>query len=210
MSARRAGDSGGDGLSRVVRRTEGVQPWRRVFHMLCGVAMAVIVHIIGPGSLVPVAILAVALAAALGLDWIRLRSRAANKRFFRFFSALASPREARKVASSTWFLLGALTVLVVAPDSLFVPAMLVLAVADPAASVIGRLWGRNKVGKGSWEGTTAFFLVATAVLVPFAGLQAALIAAAATAALEVTPIGIDDNLTVPLAAALTLWLVGAG
>lgn len=209
MSARRTEDSGGDGLARVVRRTEGVQPWRRVFHMACGVAMAAIVHVIGPGSPVPVATLAVALAAAVVLDWIRLRSRAANKRFFRFFSALASPREARKVASSTWFLLGALTVLVVTPDSLFVPAMLVLAVADPSASVVGRLWGRHRLGKGSWEGTTAFFLVAVAVLVPFVGPQAALIAAAAVAALEVMPIGIDDNLTVPLATALMLWLVGA-
>lgn len=209
MSARRTEDPGGDGLARVVRRTEGVQPWRRVFHMVCGVAMAAVVHIIGPGSLVPVATLAVALAAAVGLDCIRLRSRAANKRFFRFFSALASPREARRVASSTWFLLGALTVLVVTPDGLFVPAMLVLALADPSASVVGRLWGRHRLGKGSWEGTTAFFLVAAAVLVPFAGIQAALIAAAAVAVLEVMPIGIDDNLTVPLATALMLWLVGA-
>ncbi|MDE2796219.1 MAG: hypothetical protein OXL34_15490 [Gemmatimonadota bacterium] len=209
MSPRHTKDTGGDSLSRAVRRTEGVQPWRRVFHMLCGVAMAAAVHLIGPGSVVPVATLAGALAAALALDWIRLRSRAANRRFFRFFSALASPREARKLASSTWFLLGALTVLVVTPDRVFVPAMLVLALADPSASVIGRLWGRHKLGKGSWEGTAAFFVVATAVLVPFAGLQAALVAAAAVAVLEVMPIGIDDNLTVPLATALVLWLLGA-
>ena len=202
-------DTDGDGFSRAVRRTEGVQPWRRVFHMLGGVAMASIVHLIGPGSVVPVATLAGALAAALALDWIRLRSRVANKRFFRFFSALASPREARKLASSTWFLLGALTVLVVTPDRVFVPAMLVLALADPSASVVGRLWGRHKLGKGSWEGTAAFFVVATVVLVPFAGLQMALVAAAAVAVLEVMPIGVDDNLTVPLATALVLWLLGA-
>lgn len=209
VSPRHTKDAGGDGFSRAVRRTEGVQPWRRVFHMLGGVAMAAAVHLVGPGSVVPVAALAGALAAALALDWIRLRSRAANRRFFRFFSALASPREARKLASSTWFLLGALTVLVVTPGSVFVPAMLVLALADPSASVVGRLWGRHKLGKGSWEGTAAFFVVATAVLVPFAGLQAALIAAVAVAVLEVMPIGIDDNLTVPLATALVLWLLGA-
>lgn len=209
MSPRHTKDAGGDGFSRAVRRTEGVQPWRRVFHMLGGVAMAGAVHAIGPGSVLPVAILAGALAAALALDWIRLRSRTANRRFFHLFSALASPREARKPASSTWFVLGALTVLVVTPDGAFVPAMLVLALADPSASVVGRLWGRHRLGKGSWEGTAAFFVVAAAVLVPFAGLQSALIAAAAVAALEVTPVGIDDNLTVPLATALALWLLGA-
>lgn len=171
--------------------------------------MAAFVLVVGPDSPIPVAILGGALAAALLLDWIRLRSRVANTVFFRWFSPLASPREARRLASSTWFLLGALAVLVVAPGRWFAPAVLVLALADPAASVIGRTWGRHGLGKGSWEGTGAFFVVAVVVLTPFAGLQAALIAAAVVAALEVLPSGIDDNLTVPLATALALWLVGA-
>ena len=203
------GRSGRAEFVAAVRNTEGVQPWRRLFHMGAGVGIACSVLVIGPDSSIPVAILGGALAAALALDWIRLRSRAANTVFFRWFSALASPREARRVASSTWFLLGAVAVLVIAPGGWFAPAMLVLALADPAASVVGRLWGRHRLGKGSWEGTGAFYLVAVAVLTPFAGPQAALIAAAVVAALEVLPTGIDDNLTVPLATALALWLVGA-
>ena len=208
LTSRRAEDVGGDDFAAAVQRTEGVQPWRRVFHMLSGVTLAVFAHIAGPGSAVPTATLAAALAVALALDWIRLRSRAANTRFFRVFPALASPREARGPASSTWYILGALTVLVATPDRVFVPAMLVLALADPSASVVGRLRGRHRLGKGSWEGTATFFVVAAAVLVPFAGLQAALIAAAAVAIVEVLPIGVDDNLTVPVSTALALWLAG--
>ena len=192
-----------------VRSTEGLQPWRRLFHMGGGVGIAAFVAVVGRDSPVPAATLGSALAAALVLDWIRLRSRVANTLFFRRFSALASPREAGRVASSTWFLLGVLAVLLLAPAGWFVPAVLVLALADPAASVVGRLWGRHGLGKGSWEGTGAFFLVAAVVLTPLAGLPAALIAAALVAALEVLPTGIDDNLTVPLAAVLALWLVGA-
>ena len=203
------GRSGRAEFVAAVRNTEGVQPWRRLFHIGAGVGIAAFVLVIGPDSRIPVATLGGALAAALALDWIRLRSRAANTVFFRWFSALASPREARGVASSTWFLLGALAVLVIAPGGWFAPAMLVLALADPAASVVGRLWGRHRLGKGSWEGTGAFYLVAVVVLTPFAGLPAALIAAAVVATIEVQPTGIDDNLTVPLATALALWLVGA-
>lgn len=199
----------GTGFRAAVRNTEGVQPWRRLFHSGAGVGIAALVHVAGPDSSVPVALIACALAAALALDWIRLRSRAANTVFFRWFSALASPREARGVASSTWFLLGALCLLLIAPARWFPPAMLVLALADPAASVVGRLWGRHGLGKGSWEGTGAFYLVAVAVLVPFVGLQAALVAAAVVAAFEVMPTGIDDNLTVPLATALAFWMLGA-
>ena len=203
------GRSGGADFGEAVRNTEGLQPWRRLFHMAAGVGIAAFVHVAGPDSPLPPATLGGALAAALALDWVRLRSRAANTLFFRWFSALASPREARKVASSTWFLLGALAVLAMAPAAWFAPAVLVLALADPAASVVGRLWGRHALGKGSWEGTGAFFLVAAAVLTPFAGPPAGFAAAALVAALEVLPTGIDDNLTVPPATALALWLVGA-
>ena len=49
----RSGDGCGDALALAVRKTEGVQPWRRVFHMLSGVALAVFVHLAGPGSAVP-------------------------------------------------------------------------------------------------------------------------------------------------------------
>lgn len=96
----------------------------------------------------------------------------------------------------------------VAPNRLFAPAMLVLGFADPTASVIGRLWGRHKLGKGSWEGSGVFFLVAAAVPTPFAGLPAAVIPALVVAVAEVLPNGIDDNLTVLLATVLALWLVG--
>ena len=190
-------------------RTDGVQLWRRLVHAGVCLAIAEFVHFVGPDSAVPVTALLLGLVAALTVDGVRLRSAAANAAFFRWFSALASPREARAVASSTWLLLGALAVLLIAPHRWFVPAMLVLGLADPAASVVGRLWGRNRLGKGTWEGTAAFYLVAAAVLAPLFGLQAALVAAAVVAAIEVLPTGVDDNLTIPLATALALWLAGA-
>ena len=145
--------------------------------------------------------------ASLTLDWIRLRVPGANIIFYRWFAALVSPREARGIASSTWFLMGAFTTLLIAPAHLFAPAVLVLSLADPSASVVGRLWGRHSLGKGSREGTTTFFLVACVVMVPFVGLPGALVAAGAVAIFEVLPTGIDDNLTVPVVTALALWLV---
>ena len=65
------------------------------------------------------------------------------------------------------------------------------------------------MGKGSWEGSAAFFLVASAVMLPFVGPATALLAAVAVAAVEVLPLGVDDNLTVPVAAATILWLLEA-
>ena len=196
-------------LREAIGRTEGLQPWRRATHMVSGVGIAAAVHLVGPDSAVPVVGLACAAAMAVALDVMRLRSAALNTVFYRWFRALASPREARRPVSSTWYLIGALATVTIAPPSWSVPAILVLAVADPVASVVGRLWGRRSLGKGTWEGSVAFYAVSVAVLTPFFGVPVALAAGMFAAAAEVAPTGIDDNLTVPLATLLALWVVGA-
>lgn len=197
------------GLDAAVRRTRGVQPWRRVFHAACGLAAVAFVEYGGFGPAVDLLVFSAALLASLILDWIRLSHPDTNIVFFRWFAALASPREARRIASSTWYLSGVVVVLLVAPAPYFAPAVLVLALADPAASVVGRMWGRHPLGKGSWEGTITFFLVAYALILPFAGPAAALLAAGTVACLEVLPTGVDDNLIVPVAVAMALWLIEA-
>jgi dolichol kinase len=171
-------------------------------------AIGVFVSHAGAESTLAQAMVAGALVVALVVDWIRLRFVVANITFFRVFSDLASPREATKLASSTWFLIGTLAVLVIAPPRLFFPTMLAFAFADPAAHVVGRLLGTRRLGKGTWEGTAVFFLVAATVLTPLAGIGAALIAAVAAAAVEVLSVGLDDNLTVPPVIAIVLWLAG--
>ena len=194
-------------FTRVVRKTRGLQPWRRAFHAACGLTIVSLVEYGGLDTGVILLLLGGGTLASLILDWVRLRIPDANFIFFRWFAPLASPREARRIASSTWFLMGVLATLLIVPAHLFTPAVLVLALADPAASVVGRLWGRHSLGKGSWEGTTAFFLVACAVTFPFVGLPGALVAAGAVATFEVLPTGVDDNLTVPVVTGLVLWLV---
>ncbi|MCJ7630216.1 MAG: hypothetical protein MUO50_17725, partial [Longimicrobiales bacterium] len=86
--------------------------------------------------------------------------------------------------------------------------ILVLAWADPAASVVGQRWGKTRFLAGSVRGTTAFVLVAFCALLLFVPWKAALVAAAATALVESAPIRLDDNLIVPLTVAGVLLLIG--
>lgn len=208
MDTRRTGERRAAEFEQAVRRTEGVQPWRRLFHAAGGLAIVAFVQVTGPESIQALAGIGGGLVTALLLDWARLRFVGANTAFFRMFSRLASPREAAGIASSTWYLAGALAVLVIFPAPLFIPSILVLAFADPAASVVGRIWGRHRLGKGTWEGTGVFFMVSAGVLIPLAGVGAGLFAAAVAAAAEVLPTGLDDNVVVPLGTALALWLAG--
>ncbi|MDH3224044.1 MAG: hypothetical protein OEO23_10050, partial [Gemmatimonadota bacterium] len=145
-----------------------------------------------------------ALLVAASLDVVRLRHRRVNEWFFRVLIGLASPREARGVASSTWYLVGLLVVQLWFPAGAWIPAVLVLALADPAAGVVGRLWGQRRVGAGTLEGSAAFFAVSLAVLLAFATPAVALAGAVWVTVWEALPLPLDDNLIVPVATALAL------
>ena len=189
-------------------RWRGVQPWRRIFHAGNGLTIAFLPPVLGVGRTGVLLILSGFLVALMGFDLARLRSPTLNALFFRFLPSLASPREMTKVASSTWYLLGAILVYGLFPTRIAVPAIVVLALADPTASTVGRLWGRTRLGKGTVLGSAGFVAVAFAVLSAFFGPAAAALPALVIAGVEVIPWRFDDNLTVPLAGASALWLMG--
>ena len=102
---------------------------------------------------------------------------------------------------------------------------MVLAVADPMAALIGRRWGRTRLCQGrSLEGTAAFvvsgMIITMAVLAIFypglglgAMLLTAFLASLTGGIAELVSGRLDDNFTIPLAAAagatLALTIVGA-
>ena len=195
-------------LEALVERTRGLQPLRRVLHAANGVLVAFAPTAVGLSHAQAAWLLGgVFVVLALG-DVVRLRAPQLNLLFFKSFPSLASPREASHIASSTWYALGTFLTWVLFPPSLAIPAILVLAFADPAASVIGRLLGARALGKGSIVGSLAFFAVAAGVLLAATGELVVLPVAALVALVEVAPWKVDDNLTIPLSAALLLSLVG--
>ena len=111
------------------------------------------------------------------------------------------------------FLTGALLSLIVFrnnPD-IVAAAIIVLALGDAASTLVGISFGRHRIFynkkksfEGSIAGVAAAFLGVVA-LTPFSPLTA--MAASLTGMLvESLPLGIDDNLTVPPAAGLAIWL----
>ncbi len=192
-------------LDDLVARTEGLQPWRRVFHATNGIVLVSVLVALDPPWSWTVAALG-ALAGALFLaDWLRFRVPALNRLFFRLFRPFASPREARGVASSTWYVTGCFLALALFPREVAIPAILVLALADAVASYTGRRWGRRPVGTGTVEGSLVFATVAFLVLFPFVGWGVGAFVAVVTAGVERIPWPLDDNLTIPLVAGALSW-----
>lgn len=200
--------SAGEDLRSVVERTRGLQPWRRVFHAVNGLALAAVLGPLGVAHPTGAAALAVILGLLLAVDAVRLARPRANVAFFRRFRWLASPRDERRPASSTWYVAGVLLALLVFPPEAALVGVLVLALADPAANLVGRLWGRVAFGDGTVSGTATFVLVGSLAALPVTTPGLALGAATAAALVERIPWPLDDNLTIPLAAGAAAWALG--
>lgn len=130
------------------------------------------------------------------------------------FHPIARAREYHKVNSSTWYLCALCIVAPLFSQPAVSIAVLILAIADPAAAWIGRRYGSRKLYRQkSYVGTLTFFMtgfvVAGAFLVglwpaiPMArALGAAALCACVAAVAELFSERIDDNFTVPIAGAI--------
>lgn len=197
-----------DEFAALVARTRGPRPWRKLFHAVNGVTIAAALSYAAVSDRVAIVTLSAITAVLLGADLARLADSRANELFFRVFSRLASPRELRGVASSTWYAIGILVTVTLFERSTAVSAVLVLALADPLAGYLGRRWGKRELLGGTMLGSTVFFLVGFVVVgVRHGWWVAAPVAFAATLA-ERKCWPLDDNLVIPLAAAGAITAIG--
>ncbi len=129
------------------------------------------------------------------------------------------PSERHHAIGSTYYILSMTFITLIFPRHAIEAAVLILAFADPAATIAGKLWGRRKLYRvKSCVGTAAFFAVSAAVSLVFLLLAApqmpavravlaSLILASAGAGAELLSGKIDDNFTIPIAVAAAGYLI---
>ncbi len=197
-------------FSQLVHRTEGLQPGRRLFHAAVGLIFVGILSLEAVSAPTMVLGLSILLVLLVAFDLVRLSSLKLNTLFYRWFRLFVSPREEMKAASSTWYVLGTLIVIAIFPEAIAIAGILVLALADPSASYVGRRWGRQQLGGGTVLGTAMFFIVGLMIFLRVANLPTAAAAALFTAILEGRPWPLDDNIVVPVAASGILYVLSLG
>ncbi len=119
----------------------------------------------------------------------------------------------KNLSGATYVFISALVSILILPKPFFILGFAVLILADIAAALIGRRFGRHKFLAKSLEGTTAFFVVGSIIVFftpKLRGLAAeyyfAFIAVFIGAIVENISYGwADDNLTIPLSIGLSLW-----
>ncbi len=123
------------------------------------------------------------------------------------------PRERFQITGATYYWLSATFVVFAFPEDIAVLSLLFLSFGDPFATVVGSRDHRARIFGKSVAGTAAFAAIAViagalASLHPEIDLVWWVVPGALVAAVaELLPSPLDDNVTVPLAAAITMALL---
>lgn len=191
---------------------------RNVLHAGGAVATIALVHFLLPTTWL--VWIGCALACwAWSMELGRRLSPRVNKLLMAILGSFAHPHEAYRVNSATWYCTALLILGLTGSKTLLLVAIAVLGFADPAAAIIGRRWGSIKLVNGrSLQGTGAFMAVGTIVaalvllltrpdLAPLLVLGMGASAAVLSGLAELFSLRVDDNLSVPVAAAAGAGLI---
>ncbi len=189
------------------RDRSGHSVWRWLFHASWGVVIFAALRVLSPERWSAVLILALVLVAQASVEWLRLRHPSVNRIFVGAFRLLVLPVEVGTVASSTWYTAGVLLSVALLPRDAALSGILILALADPVASVVGQRWGRHRLLGGSWEGTAGFAVMALGVLLVRHEPMVAVLAAPLVALAERLSGRLDDNLVTPVASGAIVWVL---
>jgi dolichol kinase len=121
----------------------------------------------------------------------------------------------KNLNGATYVLLSALICVIVFPKVFVITSFSILIISDSMAALVGRKFGKHKLFSKSWEGTLAFFVSASIVVLFTPKLQGIVLeyligifAGMVGAIVENISFGYaDDNLTIPISISLAMWLL---
>ena len=137
----------------------------------------------------------------LYIDLSRNKIKFIGKIFDRSFAFMLRDHEKKgRLTGATWVVMVAIPVIYIFPKEIAVLSMIFMSVGDIAAGLIGRSFGKTRIGKKSLEGSVGCLIVCAiaGILMNVVPIPVALIGAVFATIFEVLPIDIDDNVLIPL------------
>lgn len=170
------------------------------------------------GRTFAVVVCGAAAAAALAADVLRVRSPRFAAVIDRCFGFMMRLEECPPVGGpivlngATWVLLSATLLAAVLPMEVAIVSFTVFMVADAAAAIVGRSIGRRRWPRSirTVEGSIAFFVTGTAVMLLFGSvpLWTVAIAVLAGTAAEIPSRPLNDNVRVPFVMGIVIYFCG--
>lgn len=181
---------------------------RKTIH-LAGIIIPIAYHFVDKKT----GIIAVGSVTALYflLELLRFISPQMRRIFYTCFSNLLRWHERKEITGCGYFLTGALITIILFSKEYAIVCLYFAILGDVFAAIVGIQWGRIKLFPGkTLEGS--FACLAVCLLIGFVLLQQkpeiAIVGALTATLMELMPLGINDNLTIPVISGLVMNLVG--
>ena len=190
---------------------------RKAWHLLMGLFI-VLVYSSGISRANGVLLLALFFAWDLTMEVARLRSATLNEKLIKIWGPVMRASEVNRMSAIPHYLLASMIAVAVFPKPVAVLSILFLACGDPLASLFGILYGNKSLrfanGK-SLIGTLAGVATCAIITFMYLGSQAVplgtllpvtLIGGLAGGLVELLPLEVDDNFTIPVVSGFVMWL----
>jgi len=178
------------------------KPWRRLWHLGGGSFFPILALFIPKGILF-IILGAVTAIFVIG-EIVRFVLPQVNRWMVSHLGVVLKNEENSRLTGSTYLLLSSLAVFLLFEKYIAITSLLFLSIGDLMAAVIGEKFGRLAVFNKSLEGSLAclasclligiLMTIASPAMVPLV----AIVGAVSATTVELLPIPIDDNLTIPL------------
>jgi glycerol-3-phosphate acyltransferase PlsY len=179
------------------------KPWRKLWHLLGGSFFPVLAFF------VPKEALLITLGAMTGVfvvwEIARLNNASVNRWMASHLGVILKNEERYRPTGTTCLLISSLAVFFLFDKYVAITSLLFVSIGDLVATVIGEEYGRqvlfnNKTLEGSLACLVSCLLVGMLLsrISPSMALEVAMVGAVSATIVELLPIPIDDNLTVPL------------
>ncbi len=187
---------------------------RRIWHMV-GVCGVIVIFLLVERTMA-LSLLSLASFIIILPDVYRLRNAKFNQFMIKRLRLILRDSEANQLSGITYIVIGIFVTVFVFPKQVAILSLLFLAFGDPAASVFGVLYGKDKlIGNKSLQGASAAFLICGLIAFLYYLFQDIMTERLVLAAILSGLIGalsesigirkLDDNLTFPILSGFFLW-----
>lgn len=201
-----------ESLTRANIKQTPIHTPRRLFHLFAATAFPVLALLLDDESFLKL-LLVVTLVILLS-DLSRLLIRPFNRRVIALFHHFLRRTEETNITGASYLLLGMLATFYLFPRDIAILAMFFLALGDPVAAIVGarapglRIHRRSPWGSGAMviTGLGTIYILHVTGQIPFQwqAIPGAIVASLA----ELLPLPSNDNLHIPLSAAVTMLFLG--
>jgi len=149
--------------------------------------------------------------AFLGVDLLRRLHPGTASLFKKYLiGKVLREKESNTLMGSSYFLVSTVLIILLFPMTIAIVSLLILVLSDTCAALVGKGIGRVPIWGKTLEGSLAFLISALLIVWIYPGLEkgSGSLAALGSTLIELLPVPLDDNLTIPFVAAGIMFFVG--